>query len=75
MTLHAPVRAARQAARRESPRHRSAAGGALRACAAIGDAAALIRRDDCSLAATTPAWCALLPSLPEGASHDALEQV
>jgi len=75
MTLETPIRTARPAAPRAAPRRQhAAADDALRACAALGDAAALIRRDDGSLAATTPTWCRLLASLPRGATHEAVEQ-
>ncbi|HEX6018734.1 MAG TPA: hypothetical protein VFZ28_11590, partial [Burkholderiaceae bacterium] len=72
MTLETPIRTARRATPRALP-PRHVAGDALLACAALGDAAALIRRHNGSLAATTPAWRTLLPALAEGASQAALE--
>ena len=74
MTLNAPLPATRRPALRTVPRRAAAANDALRACAALGDAAALIHRDDHSLVATTPSWRALLPALPEAAPSGALEQ-
>lgn len=84
MTLETPIHTTRPAAPRAAPpRPRTAAGNALRACgmadklrhcAALGDAAALLRRDDGSVAATTAAWRTLLPALAEGASQATLEQ-
>lgn len=73
MTIETPIRPPRQTPRAVPKRHAPVATDALRACAALGDAAALIRRDDGSLAATTPAWGGLLPALPHGASQAALE--
>jgi len=73
MTLNASIPTTRRAAPRALPRRAGASADALRACAALGDAAALVRRDDHRVAVTTPAWRALLPSLSDGAAADALE--
>src|SRR6185436_20400383 len=73
MTLNASIPTTRRAAPRAVPRRAGASADALRACAALGDAAALVRRDDHRVAVTTPPWRALLPSLSDGAAADALE--
>ena len=72
--IETPCRSAVRATRRGAI-VTTAAGDALRACAALGDAAALIRRDDHRLVAATTAWRELWPALPATASGDALEQV
>lgn len=74
MTLNASIPATRRPALRAVPRRAAAANDTLRACAALGDAAALIRRDDFGLVATTPSWRALLPALAEATPSGALEQ-
>lgn len=74
MTLNAPIPATRRPALRAVPRRAAAPNDTLRACAALGDAAALIQRDDHSLVATTPSWRALMPALPEAAPSGVLEE-
>jgi len=74
MSLNASIAAARRPALRAVSRRPDSARDTLRSCAALGDAVALIRRDDHALSATTPAWRQLLPALPDGAASDALDQ-